>query len=192
MLTPHVSRTVLAWAHFRCFLAEICRWTSADREALAAQSLLMWRRHTVKAPSPPPPAILIPRCGPGFQASVRRGNRKCLCVKDQSSHTHTTRVPTVPGTPVSGEQGSWVLTPGGRLPCDLRRPALSPATYQLPLFLISPDSSVGVSLLFLLRTKLVGKQPYMDWLFSFSRESSMSKTKLEQTQVGNWHDSSAC
>ena len=89
-LTPHVSRTVLAWAHFRCFLAEVCRWTSADREALAAQSLLMCRRHTVKAPTPPPLAILIPRCGPGFQASVRRGNRKCLSVKVQSSRTHTT------------------------------------------------------------------------------------------------------
>lgn len=39
---------------------------------------------------PPPPAILIPRCGPGCQALVQRGNRKCLSLKVQSSHTHTT------------------------------------------------------------------------------------------------------
>ena len=188
-LTPHVNRFFLGPIFIA--LVEVCKWTSADREALAAQSLLMCQRHTVYTHSDsPPPAIFIPSCGPGCQASVRRGNRKCLSLKVQS-RTHTT--PGADGTrnPGSGAQGSWVLIPGDRLPCNLR-PALSPGACQLPLFLNNPDSSAGVSLLFLLRTKMVGKQSCTGWLFSFSKESSMSNTKLEQTQVGNWHDSSAC
>ena len=38
-LTPHVSRFFLG--HIFIALAEVCKWTSADKEALAAQSLLM-------------------------------------------------------------------------------------------------------------------------------------------------------
>lgn len=86
----------------------------------------------------------------------------------------------------TGYSTLWADYPGTLKPTSL------PATCQLALLLINSDSNVDLSLLFPLRIKMLGKQFYTDWLFSLSCESSMSKTKLERTQVGNWHDGSAC
>lgn len=138
------------------------------------------------AASPPFPS----RRGPGRQASGRIEGAYLWRSKAATSMQGTDQ-DQEPWAQCLVSRAASYLSQWADYPVTLR-PTLSPATCQLSLFLIIPDSNADLSLLFLLRTEMLGKRFCTDWPFSFSCESSMSKTKLERTQVGNWHDSSAC